>query len=480
MQKRETKQFVLSVALGLSIVLYTPLYAAPSQNSDFQDTSSYINDMDFQGMQDEKNIQDGKQKDSSANEIGRSFNLVELLEGAKKNYNLEAKDIAILQAKANSRAAWGEVLPTLDGAYQYQDSDNPSMRLKAHTSSVKGSWEVFSGFKTYNKIKEKNALYRASIEDKQSSKDQLFLNVIDEYYAYFTNRAQLASLEQKKFQLETNIKRSERLYKSGLATIDDVESLRAEVLSTDYDIANVKMSIEQNKLLLSLYANVEVSELERNTIKPPLLTLDENRHDLKMLAEQALGAKYQARQITYLPTVTISDTYVVNSDIGKPGALTIKDPNMANMGQGFSMTDMMRRQYPLNQNQIMINATIHLDALTTYRQYEASRLGYLKSLKELAYKKEEQKKDERVYRKGLEIAVAKIKASEAALRSANIAFENVAKKYDSQILNFTDYLQSITKKFESEATYNQALNDYEKQKAYYIYYSGQDLEQYIK
>ena len=197
-----------------------------------------------------------------------------------------------------------------------------------------------------------------------------------------------------------------------------------------------------------------------------------------MLNFQAQSAKYQARQINYLPIVSVSDTYVINSDITKNGSLAFKD-----LPPGMSANDMLpmiQRSFPLNQNQIMISATIRLDALTIYHQNEAARLGYMKSLKELAYKKEEQKKDERMYRKSLEIAVAKIKASEAALRSANIAFDNVAKKYDAQILNFTDYLQSLTKKVEAEATYNQALNNYEMQKAYYIYYSGQDLAQHIE
>lgn len=413
---------------------------------------------------------------------GRLFTLIELLEGAKKNYNLEAKELAILQAQAVNRAAYGEFLPTLDGAYQYQDTDNPSMRLKAHTSSAKANWEIFSGFKTYNKVREKGSLYRASIEDKEHTKDQLFLNIIEQYYGYFTNRAQLLSLEQKRTQLESNIKRVERLYNAGLTTIDDVESLRAEVLATEHEIANIKMEIEKNKFMLSLLSNTEVEALERKTIKTPLFKLDENRHDLNMLNFQAQSAKYQARQINYLPIISVSDTYVINSDITK-GGLRFK----GNPGDFFpgatswdSMYPMMQRQFPLNQNQIMISATIHLDALTIYRQNEAARLGYMKSLKELAYKKEEQKKDERMYRKSLEIAVAKIKASEAALRSANIAFDNVAKKYDAQILNFTDYLQSLTKKVEAEATYNQALNNYEMQKAYYIYYSGQDLAQHIE
>lgn len=411
--------------------------------------------------------------------VGRTFSLSDLLEGAKKNYNLEAKDIAILQAKATSRAAYGEMLPTLDGAYQYQNTNNPSMTLNAHTGSAKANWEIFSGLKTYNKIKEKGSLYRASIEDRENTKDQLFLNVIQQYYGYFTNRAQLLSLEQKKLQLQSSIKRAERLFSSGLATIDDVESLRAEVLSTEHEIANIKMEIEQNKLMLSLLSNTEVEALERKVIKAPLFKLDESRHDLNMLFHQSQSAKYQARQaLPYLPVISISDTFVLNSDITKNGSLTFKD-----LPAGMNAADMlpmMQRQFPLNQNQIMANVTIRLDALTAYRQYEAARLGHLKSLKELAYKKEEQKKDERLYRKGLEIAVAKIKASEAALRSASIAFNNVAKKYDSQILNFTDYLQSLTKKVEAEATYNKALNDYEIQKANYIYYSGQDLSAHIE
>ncbi|MCX2717318.1 TolC family protein [Helicobacter sp. MIT 21-1697] len=426
-------------------------------------------------------VQDKAQNTESTQSSGRVFTLVELIEGAKKNYNLEAKDLAILQAQATSRAAWGEFLPTLDGAYQYQDTDNPSMRMKTHTGSIKGNWEVFSGFKTYNKVREKGSLYRASIEDRENTKDQLFLSVIEQYYGYFTNRAQLVSLDQKRIQLQSNIKRVERLFNSGLTTIDDVESLRAEALATEHDIENIKMEIEKNKLMLSLLANTEVQELERKNIKAPLFTLDENRHDLNMLNFQALSAKYQARQFNYLPILSISDTYIVNSDITKPGAISFKE-DLTQWGGGgpTQMLPMLQRQFPLNQNQIMINATIHLDALTTYRQYEAAQLGYLKSLKELAYKKEEQKKDEKMYRKSLEIAVAKIKASEAALRSANIAFENVAKKYDAQILNFVDYLQSLTKKFEAESTYNQALNNYEMQKAYYIYYSGQDLQQHIE
>ncbi|TLD81823.1 TolC family protein [Helicobacter sp. MIT 05-5293] len=463
------------ISLGLLVWLNAQVYENPypknaylasadnAQTSDIQDETT--SDLD--------NEQTESAQSESEESIGRTFTLAELIEGAKKNYSLEAKDLAILQAQANKSGAYSEFMPTIDGSYQYQYNNNSNMRLDGHTGNVKANWEFFSGLKTYNKVREKQSLYRASLEDKETTKDQLFLSIIEQYYTYFTNRARFLSLDHKRIQLQANVKRVERLFKAGLTTIDDLESLRAELLTTEHDIESVRLDIEKNKLTLSWLTNSDVGSLERKTIKTPVFNLNENRHDLNMLTYQAAGSKYQARQMTYLPTIGISDSYSLNSGFGQ-GLHTKGDTG------GFDMSQMILRSYPGYQNVVMVTASIHLDALTTYRQYEAARLGYLQMLKNLAYKKEEQKKDERVYRKSLEIAATKIKASEAALRSANIAFENVAKKYDAQILNFIDYLSSLTKKFEAEATYNQALNDYEMQKAYYIYYSGQDLQEHIE
>lgn len=467
--KGENTMRLMIISLGLLVWLNAQVYENPYPENIYLASSSNARTSDAQN---EATFDLDKQSQSEES-IGRTFTLAELIEGAKKNYSLEAKDLAILQAQANKAGAYSEFMPTIDGSYQYTNTNNPFMRLDGHTGNVKANWEFFSGLKTYNKIREKQSLYRASLEDKESTKDQLFLSIIEQYYTYFTNRARFLSLDHKRIQLQANVKRVERLFNSGLTTIDDLESLRAELLTTEHDIESVRLDIEKNKLTLSWLTNSDVGSLERRTIKAPVFNLSEDRHDLNMLTYQAAGSKYQARQMTYLPTIGISDTYSINS--GFTSGLHMKEAQTIP-----GMSSMILRSYPSYQNVVMITASIHLDALTTYRQYEAARLGHLQLLKNLAYKKEEQKKDERVYRKSLEIAATKIKASEAALRSANIAFENVAKKYDAQILNFIDYLTSLTKKFEAEATYNQALNDYEMQKAYYIYYSGQDLQEHIE
>lgn len=114
------------------------------------------------------------------------------------------------------------------------------------------------------------------------------------------------------------------------------------------------------------------------------------------------------------------------------------------------------------------------------KQKEAMRYSAMQRQKELAYKKYEQEKDERLYRKSIEIAEARIKSAEAALKSASVSFDNVARRYEAQVLNFSDYLQSLSRRFSAESTYTQSLNDYEIEKARYIYYSGQQIEDYIQ
>ena len=418
----------------------------------------------------------------------RGYTLTELLEAAKNNYNLEAKDIAILQAKANQAAARREFLPTLDGSYSFQDTDNTYRTMQTQNAQLQAKWELFSGLKTYNKVREKSSLYRSSIADRANTQEQIFLNVIEQYYTYFSNKSQKVALEQQHKQLEENIKRTEKLYRSGLTTIDDVESLRAEILSTEHDMANIVLEMERNKLMLSLLTNLEVKELSRVTIKMPTFTL-QKRQDLIALEEQANSVVYQAKQITYLPTIALSDTFAWNYfDTGSYRSKPALNDLFASIGGGtsgvgaaYGNPTFMQMSYPRTQNVIGVSVNMRLfDWFNLSKQKEAVRYLAMQRQKELAYKKYEQEKDERLYRKSIEIAEARIKSAEAALKSASVSFDNVARRYEAQVLNFSDYLQSLSRRFSAESTYTQSLNDYEIEKARYIYYSGQQMEDYIE
>ncbi len=113
-------------------------------------------------------------------------------------------------------------------------------------------------------------------------------------------------------------------------------------------------------------------------------------------------------------------------------------------------------------------------------QKQSFRLAQLATEKNLAYKKNEQKKDEELYRKAIEVAQNQIKSAKASLISANLSYDNMKKRYDANLVTFTEYLQALSTKYDAESTFIQALNNYEIQKANYIFYSGQELEQYIQ
>ncbi|MCE3047484.1 TolC family protein [Helicobacter kayseriensis] len=387
--------------------------------------------------------------------------LEELLQRAKGNYQLIAKGDAVAKSEAEKMAAYLEFGPTLSASYGYQYQTNPSVSgnyYGGNSASLTANWELYSGFSTINKVKQQSALHRASIAEKQYSEQNLYLQIIQQYYAYFTNYSNLVSLQQKKKLLQSNVERLQRLYSSGLTTVDDLESLKAEASLTDYQIAQKELELEQNRLNLSLLTNSRVVQLKRNHLKFPNIKVKQERADITALKEQAESIGYQKKQLSYAPKISLYNTFTYNDKFGD---------------------DYLRPEHKI-QNVVGVSVSMTLDSFSLYKQREAIGLSQMQALKELNYKKEEQKKDIALYKKSLDIAKIKVKSAEAGLRSALLTFENVSKRYDAQLVNYVDYLNALSQKFNAEATYVESLNDYELQKANFVFYSGQDLEKYIE
>ena len=418
--------------------------------------------------------------DNSKQKVG----LKDLLLGADNNYSLQAQ---MLQAESNKKiasVAKAAFLPRLDVDYGYQYNyktiDNMMQfgnfgNYQTQAANARFSLDLFSGFSTINMIRRKNATYRSSVADVEYAKQNIYLQVIQQYYSYFNNLSQLLSLKRQLEQVRTDMKRIESLYSSGLATIDDLESLRSQVSSSEYQIADMKLSVRQNILMLKHLTNMEFDGLKREDLAIPALKDNLERQDIISLREQINALKYQNKQQHYYPIVTLSDTYTWQ--IQKPEYVT----NPTKFGSDPSMASFYQRMFPTHANTIGLSVTLRVfDDIGVSFQKQALRLSQLAQEKQLAYKQAEKTKDEQLYRKTLEVAQSKIASAEASLKSANISFENVRKKYNNQLVNFTDYLRALSTKYNAEATYNQALNNYELQKANYIFYSGQQIQEYVK
>ncbi|MDE6887018.1 MAG: TolC family protein [Helicobacteraceae bacterium] len=400
------------------------------------------------------------------------LSLKELLEMAKNNYTLQAKNIAIKEAEATRDSVIGRYVPSLDVGYSFNSTKsyiNSSWERasNAHQTSATANWVLFDGASREFSLLSNNALVRAAIADKGYSEESVFLQVISYYYQYFSIKGQIIAMEQKRVNIAANVARIQVLYDAGLEPLDSLEALKAELSSTEYQLETLKLDFDQTKLQLSLFTNTDIDKLKLNQIKKPE-EKEIQSLNITMQEEQALSVEYQVGTITYWPTISLFDTYYFNFKNNQSESLILGAGSFAYM------------QNPKHQNVFGLSITWNIfSGFTTNRQKEAFQLANLRMQKNIAYAKEEQKNNIKFYKRSIMAALSQIESAKASLKSASIAFDTVAQKYLSQLVNYNTYLDALIMKYNAESTYIQSLNNYELQKANYIFYSGQMLLDYI-
>ncbi len=396
------------------------------------------------------------------------LDLKSLLLKAQDNYQMQAKDIAIQEAKATRDSVIGRYLPSVDVGYNFNLAHSYpqsawSKGLHSHQLQASANWVIFDGASREYSLLANNALLRAAIADKGYSQEAMFLQTISLYYQYFSLKGQMIAMEQKKINIAANVARIEVLYNAGLQPLDALEMLKAELSSTEYQLESIRLNFEQTKMQLSLLTNTDIDKLKLDSIKMPEYKMNQSLN-ITMQEEQALSLDYQAGTLTYFPTITLFDTYSWNFH-NNAGSI---------LGQSASA------QYPKQQNVFGVSVLWNIfSGFSTNRQKEALKLSSLRVQKNIAYAKEEQKNNVRFYKRSILAAQAQIESAKAALKSASTSFDTISQKYQAQLVSYNDYLDSLIAKYNAESTYIQSLNNYELQKANYIFYSGQTLISYI-
>lgn len=397
--------------------------------------------------------------------------LKELLESANNNYSVQAQNLLMQQAQKDHTISMLALIPTLDAKYNYTHS-SASVPLSYQAQNAQLALNFKLDWADYNSIKEKGATATKSLYDSRYTKQSIYLQVIQQYYTYFNNESKLITLQQKLEQIRSDVDRVQKLYNQGLQTIADLESLKSQASTTEYQIDDAKLALEQSKLMLEYLTNLKIDKIKRVKIDTPTYHI-EDRGDIKSLEYQIQAQKYQIKQLHYFPILNIQDTYTYNIEI----PYFAKD--LLN-GNGGSLPPSLLANYATHQNTFGVVVSYALfSKIGQSVQRQSFTLAQLANEKNLAYKKSEQKKDEELYRKSIEVARNQIKSAKASVISANLSYDNMKKRYDANLVTFTEYLQALSTKYDAESTFIQALNNYELQKANYIFYSGQELEKYV-
>ena len=283
------------------------------------------------------------------------------------------------------------------------------------------------------------------------------LDVIREYFSFQNSKSAIEVLNYKINELDEQIKKSEILVKNDLVTKDKLQALIASKKESLYDIETLKIDLENAILQLSLLTGLDILPQDDDKLLEPIYK-EEQRYDIEAKKLEAQSSKYSSEKYNYLPTISI------NNSLKK---------------QEYLHYDEIYNDKLNNQISLQINIPI-FDFGKISKDKEASQLETLALNKEIEYKEKSIQIERKLALKSLESSKIKLDSAIAALEATNTTYEFSKKRFDANLISYTEYLTELTKKQDANYRIILAKNDIELKKANLAFALGIDLLTLIK
>ena len=389
-----------------------------------------------------------------------AVSLKELLNSVEvTNENYQAQQALQQMAKKQYESASKDNFPTLNliGAYE-----NNSKVLEHEPEDIlygelKASYTLYDGGRITNNKLAKKSLHESQKFNTQYLKQEIMLDVIREYFSFQNSKSAIEVLNYKINELDEQIKRSEILVKNDLATKDKLQALIASKKESLYDIETLKIDLENAILQLSLLTGLDILPQDDDKLLEPIYK-EEQRYDIEAKKLEAQSSKYSSEKYNYLPTISI------NNSLKK---------------QEYLHYDEIYNDKLNNQISLQINIPI-FDFGKISKDKEASQLETLALNKEIEYKEKSIQIERKLALKSLESSKIKLDSAIAALEATNTTYDFSKKRFDANLISYTEYLTELTKKQDANYRVILAQNDIELKKANLAFALGIDLLTLIK
>ena len=389
-----------------------------------------------------------------------AVSLKELLNSVEvTNENYQAQQALQQMAKKQYESASKNDFPTLNliGAYE-----NNSKVLEHEPEDIlygelKASYTLYDGGRITNNKLAKKSLHESQKFNTQYLKQEIMLDVIREYFSFQNSKSAIEVLNYKINELDEQIKRSEILVKNDLATKDKLQALIASKKESLYDIETLKIDLENSILQLSLLTGLDILPKDDDKLLEPIYK-EEQRYDIEAKKLEAQSLKYNEKMHNYLPTISI------NNSLKK---------------QKYLDYDEIYNDKLNNQISLQINIPI-FDFGKISKDKEASQLETLALNKEIEYKEKSIQIERKLALKSLESSKIKLDSAIAALEATNTTYDFSKKRFDANLISYTEYLTELTKKQDANYRVILAQNDIELKKANLAFALGIDLLTLIK
>ena len=389
-----------------------------------------------------------------------AVSLKELLNSIEvTNENYQAQQALQQMAKKQYESASKDNFPTLNliGAYE-----NNSKVLEHEPEDIlygelKASYTLYDGGRITNNKLAKKSLHESQKFNTQYLKQEIMLDVIREYFSFQNSKSAIEVLNYKINELDEQIKKSEILVKNDLVTKDKLQALIASKKESLYDIETLKIDLENSILQLSLLTGLDILPQDNDKLLEPIYK-EEQRYDIEAKKLEAQSLKYNEKMHNYLPTISI------NNSLKK---------------QKYLDYDEIYNDKLNNQISLQINIPI-FDFGKISKDKEASQLETLALNKEIEYKEKSIQIERKLALKSLESSKIKLDSAIAALEATNTTYEFSKKRFDANLISYTEYLTELTKKQDANYRIILAKNDIELKKANLAFALGIDLLTLIK
>lgn len=391
--------------------------------------------------------------------------LKSLLEYAKQNNDLLVASKFVQDAKAkdvdSKRSAY---FPTIDigGYYQSLDEKSPMQAGDVSSGFAKASLDIYDGGKKSSLLDQAKSEYKASEFDTNEMKRALSLDIAQNFYALQSLKASLVAKEDAKKSLDEQLSRIKTYFEAKLATTDDVDRLQAAYDTNVYEIESLKLQILSNLKLLELKVGKKVEVLDDSNFKEVMQE--------EMLQSGAIGSLLAKQSAVLFGAESIVSLYYPQIKVEESYSL-----------YGYSRTDVAHPEGLENQNKILLSANMRIFDYGTLSDAKQSLVLSAKALDaQVAFKTKEQKMQYELSLSKIQTGKVKIISAQSALKAAKSAYFTINEKYKAGIVDYVIYLNALTSQTAAQAMYETSLCELEMAYASYYYYSGRNLEEFIK
>ncbi len=196
------------------------------------------------------------------------MNLKQCIDSAIKN-NIQVKQTGLLirTAKINKDQAKAEMLPNINGNFNYGLNYGRNVdpitntftnnQLASSNVGLNANLLLFNGMRTQNLIKQNNYAFQSSTLDYEQAKDNLTLDVILAYMLVLTNEDLLSVSKTQILVTKNQVERTSLLVKEGSAGNFQLTDIKGQLATEEINIINLENGYKQSILSLAQLMNVK-------------------------------------------------------------------------------------------------------------------------------------------------------------------------------------------------------------------------------